>query len=92
MAASQKDFAQAFNLQENQYYADYEKNITFFMNLIFCHREIVKLDHFPFYGFIGSNALVQYCEIHLSHCPIILLFFISVCTLLNVYRLIVCTL
>jgi hypothetical protein len=45
-----------------------------------------------FMVFIGSNALVQYCEIHLSHCPIILCYFISVCTLLNVYRLIVCTL
>jgi hypothetical protein len=35
---------QAFHSQENQYYADYDKNITFFINLIFYHREIVKLD------------------------------------------------
>ncbi len=31
-----------------------------------------------FYGFIGSKALVQYCEIHLSHYPIILCL-LSVC-------------
>jgi hypothetical protein len=42
--------------------------------------------------FIGSNALVQYCEIHLSHYPIIFFVYISVCTLLYVYWLIVCTL
>jgi hypothetical protein len=35
---------QAFHSQENQYHADYDKNITFFINLIFHHREkTVKL-------------------------------------------------
>jgi hypothetical protein len=52
----------------------------------------MQVYYFRFMVFIGSYALVQYCEIHLSHRPIILCFFISVCTLLNVYRLIVCTL
>ncbi len=37
---------QAFHSQENQHYADYDKNITFFINLIFYHREIVTLDHY----------------------------------------------
>ena len=41
--------------------------------------------------FIGSNVLVQYCEIYLSHYPIIC-FLNSVCTLLYIYWLIVCTL
>jgi hypothetical protein len=39
--------SQAFHLQENQYYADYDKKYyIFFINLIFYHREIVKLDDF----------------------------------------------
>ncbi len=38
---------QAYHSQENQYYADYDKNITFFfINLIFHYRKIVKLDDF----------------------------------------------
>ncbi len=38
------------------------------------------------------NTLVQYCEIHISHYPIIFVCFIGEWTLLNVNRLIVCTL
>jgi hypothetical protein len=47
---------------------------------------------FRFMVFIGSKALVQYCEIHISHYPIIFVCFIGECILLNMNRLIVCTL
>jgi hypothetical protein len=37
---------QAFHSQEKQYYADYDKKITFVIDSIFYQREIVKLYHF----------------------------------------------
>ncbi len=38
---------QAFHSQENQYYVQImTNNITFFVKLIFYHREVVKLDQF----------------------------------------------
>jgi hypothetical protein len=37
---------QAFRSQENQNYAGYGKKYYIFINLIFYHREIVRLDHF----------------------------------------------
>ncbi len=49
---------QAFHSQEKQYYADYYQNITFFINLIFYHREIVKLDHFMTLSLSYANTIL----------------------------------
>ncbi len=57
---------QAFHSQENQYYADYDKNITFFINSIFYHRKIVKLDHFMTLSLSYANTVLgcSHCKIH----------------------------
>jgi hypothetical protein len=49
---------QAFHSQENQYYADYDKQYYIFINLIFYHREIVKLDHFLTLSLSYANTVL----------------------------------
>jgi hypothetical protein len=49
---------QAFLSLENQYYADYDKNITFLIYLVFYHREIVKLDHFMTLSLSSANIVL----------------------------------
>ncbi len=49
---------QAFHSQGNQYYADYDKKITFLIHLIFYHKEIVKLDHFMTLSLSYANTVL----------------------------------
>ncbi len=60
MAASQNGFC-SYKLsihKKNQYYADYDKNITFFIKLIFYHRETVKLDYFMTLSLNYANTVL----------------------------------
>jgi hypothetical protein len=47
MVASQNGFCSyKLSCHKKQYNADYDPKYYFFINLIFYHREIAKLDHF----------------------------------------------
>ncbi len=57
---------QAFHLQENQYYADYDEKYIKNFNSIFYHSEIVKLDHFMTLSLNYVNTVLywSHCKIH----------------------------
>ncbi len=67
MVASQNGL-RAFHSQENQYYADYDKNITFFLNLIFYDREIVTLDHYMTLSLSYSDQ-TPFCDAAIANLP-----------------------
>jgi hypothetical protein len=60
MVVSRILLLQAFHSQENQHYADDDKNITFFINLIFYHREIVTPDHYMTFSLSYSDQTPFY--------------------------------
>jgi hypothetical protein len=47
-----------FHSQENKNYADYDKKYYIFLNLIFYHREIVKLNHFMTRSLSYANTIL----------------------------------